>query len=95
MEEKNMEKAGRVTPAKKLRTISVMCLLVSCIFGVIFVTSEHVSATDFPRYDLPKLNYDNLNSFQSNIDLDSLKRDYNLKSFLQNHKRQEVCYGIL
>jgi hypothetical protein len=84
MMEKNMKKAEKALSTKKLRTIPVMCLLISCIFGVVFVTSEQVSATDFPVFDIPKFSYNNLNSFQSNIDLDSYRINYDWESFENN-----------
>jgi len=54
-----MKKGGQAPSAKKLRTIPVVCLLISCLFGVVFVTSEQVSATDITRYDSAEFNYDN------------------------------------
>jgi len=58
MKGKNMKKGGQAPSAKKLRTIPVVCLLISCLFGVVFVTSEQVSATD-PN-DPSDFNYDNV-----------------------------------
>jgi hypothetical protein len=58
MNGKNMKKAGKNTSVKKLRTIPVVCLLISCLFGVVFVASEQASAADITSYAKSKFGYD-------------------------------------
>ena len=53
-----MKKAGKNLSVKKLRTIPVVCLLISCLFGVVFVASEQASAADITSYATSKFNYD-------------------------------------
>jgi hypothetical protein len=58
MNGKNMKKAGKTPSVKKLRTMSVVCLLISCLFGVVFVASEQAFAADITSYGTSKFNYD-------------------------------------
>ena len=58
MNEKNMKKAGKIPSLKKLRTILVACLLISCLFGVVLVASEQASAKDITSYAKSEFPYD-------------------------------------
>jgi hypothetical protein len=73
-EMKACKNQNEIKKIKKLRTIPVVCLLIStCFFGVIFVTPEQVSATDTTRDDSSKFVNDNWNFESSKMDMSARK----------------------